>query len=117
MEYRANRTSDYRFTIKMSDERDLLGLKSLRETVSAHNKVVKEGRKRDKTGFWARQPLQRVKVYFRRPAKNYPKWDYRSYQPIPESDSGRKYGYGGGCRKDQNPAEADVYVRQSVHGY
>lgn len=117
MEYRANRTPDYRFTVKMGDERDLLGLKALRETVSAYNKMVKEGRKKDRTGYWAKQPLQRVKVYFRRPQKNYPLWDYRSYQPIPESDSGRKYGYGGGCRKDQNPAEADVYVRQSVSGF
>lgn len=112
MEYRENRTPSYRFTIKMGDERDILGLKALRESVSAHNKQVKEGRKNDKFGYWAKQPLQRVKVYFRRPQKNYPKWDYRSYQPIPESDSGCKYGWGGGVRKDQNPSEADVYVRE-----
>lgn len=110
MEYRANRTPNYRFTVRMGDEKDLTGLKELRTTVSRWNKAVREGRKNDKTGYWSRQMLQRVKVYFRRPEKNYPKWDWSTYSPIPGSDSGRKYGMGGGVRKDQNPKEADVYV-------
>lgn len=103
MEYRPGRTSSYRFTVRLNDENDLQALKNLRENISQQNKHIKEKRKNDRFGYWLKQPILRVKVQFRRPELNHP-------DTIGENRRGMKYGWGGSVRKDQIPAQADVYI-------
>lgn len=82
----------------MGDEQDAIALANLRKQITEHNAYLKDGMKRDKTGYFASQPRLRVKLQFRRPELNHP------------HSRGTKYGWGGSVRSDQKPKEADVYV-------
>jgi hypothetical protein len=103
MEYKPGRTNSYRFTIRPNDENDKQALANIRESISQQNKHIKEQRKNDQFGYWEKQPILRVKVQFRRPELNHP-------DTVNLNCRGRKYGRGGSVRKDQIPAQADVYV-------
>lgn len=105
MEYRPGRTSAYRFTINLNDENDLQALANIRKTIAEQNKHIKEQRKDDRYGYWAKEPILRVKVQYRRPELYHP-------ATIGENNRGRKYGWGGNVRKEQIPTQADVYIHK-----
>lgn len=104
MEYKPGRTSSYRFTIRTKDENDQKALANLRETISQQNKVIRKNRALpDKYGYWKGRPILRVTVKFRKPELNHP-------YTMGAHRLGTKYGAGGSVRKEQLPAEADVYI-------
>jgi len=92
MEVRPNRTSNYRFTVRMDNEADMQAVAALKAQIADQNK------RGEARGYYGEPAQLRVKLQFRRPELNHP------YAPK------HKYGWGGSVRKDQKPKEADVYV-------
>ena len=92
MEVRPNRTSSYRFTVRMDNEADMQAVAALKAQIADQNK------RGESRGYYGEPAQLRVKLQFRRPELNHP------YAPK------NKYGWGGTVRKDQKPKEADVYV-------
>jgi hypothetical protein len=95
MQYKPNRTVGYMFTIDMDNVLDHLSLMNLKDSIKNHNDYQKNLMKKH-PGFVGK--LCKVNVRYRKPLLNHP-------------DSGRKYGFGGSVRLDQNPTQADVYVK------
>lgn len=100
MEYKPGRTDSYRFTINMSDPKDIQALRNLREDISRQNQNTKEKQKR---GYLMNQPILRVRTMFRAPEFNHP-------LTMGGNQSGTKYLRGGSVRKEQKPSYADVYI-------
>jgi hypothetical protein len=93
MQHKSNRGLNYRFTINLSSDDDMLSLKNLKENVKRQNNLIKTQNKfYDTSGR-----LSYVLVRYRKPLLNYP-------------GTNKKYGWGGTVLKSQQPTEADVYV-------